>query len=103
MLMARTKTQAAALHRSASLAGTHTVMTGVAAAAPSPEVMTRVAGNAARVNPAAAGVIRQAAVAAFRPTVRPRSRTAGRGQFGAQRSAAEARERRVWCGDENAH
>src|SRR5262249_23480514 len=54
-LMARTKTQAGALHRSASLAGVHTVMTGLAAATPSPEVMTRVASNAVRVNPAAAG------------------------------------------------
>jgi hypothetical protein len=67
MLMARTKTQAAALHRSASPAGARTVMAGVAAAAPSPEVVTRVASNAARVNPAAAGVIRQVASASLRP------------------------------------
>ena len=68
MLMARTKMQAGALHRAASLAGAHTVMTGIAAAASSPEVITRVATNAVRVNPAAAGVIRQIAPAAFRPS-----------------------------------
>jgi FecR protein len=67
MLMARIKTQAGALHRSGSLAGAHTVMTGLAAAAPSPEVMTRVASNAVRVNPAAAEVIQHVAPAAFRP------------------------------------
>jgi hypothetical protein len=81
MLMARTKMQAGALHRAASLAGAHTVMTGVAAAAPSPEVMTRVATNAVRVNPAAAGVIRQVAPAAFRPPLARGGKAPGDAKF----------------------
>ena len=66
-LIARTTAQSGALHRSASLAGTRVVMSGVAAAAPSPDVMNRVASNAVRVNPAAAPVIRQATPAALQP------------------------------------
>ena len=65
MLIARTTTQSGALHRSSSLAAARVVMSGVAAAAPSPDVANRVATNAVRVNPAAVSVIRQTMPAAF--------------------------------------
>jgi hypothetical protein len=73
------------LHQSARLAGTAVVIRGVAAAAPSPEVVSRVASAAVRADPAAAPIITQNAVERFQGPARDR--------IGAQlsKAAAEAR------------
>ena len=80
--IARSTAQMAAMHRAANLAATGAVIRGVAAAAPSPEVLRRVTAGAARSNPAAAA-IRSGAIAprrgpeGARPAA-PRGNTAAR-------------------------
>jgi hypothetical protein len=70
--IARSTVEAGALHRSANLEGTQRVIRGIAAAAPSREVLSRVATTAARSNPAAAAAIKRGAAAAYREPERPR-------------------------------
>ena len=84
-LIAQSTARAGALHQSARLAATAVVIRGVAAAAPSPEMVTRVASAAVRADPAAAAVITQNAVVRFQGPARDR--------IAAQlsRTAAEAR------------
>jgi hypothetical protein len=84
-LIAQSTARAGALHQSARLAGTAVVIRGVAAAAPSPEVVSRVASAAVRADPAAAPIITQNAVERFQGPARDR--------IGAQlsKAAAEAR------------
>lgn len=72
ILVARSTIQAGALHQSARLAGTAVVIRGVAAAAPSAEVVTRIATAAVRANPAAAPVIAQNATAGLPGPARAR-------------------------------
>ncbi len=65
-VLARYTAQAGALHRLAALEGTHAVIRGIATAAPSAEVLTRVTAAAVSANPAAASQITHSAVAAYR-------------------------------------
>jgi hypothetical protein len=72
-LLARSTLDARALHGSASLAGTALVIRGIAKAAPSAEVMTRVAVAAIHGNPAAAALITRNATEAYRGPDRARA------------------------------
>jgi hypothetical protein len=72
-LLARSTVEARALHGSASLAGTALVIRGIAKAAPSPEVVTRVAVAAIHANPAAATQITHYATEAYRGPDRARA------------------------------
>jgi hypothetical protein len=71
-VIARSTAEAGALHRAANLAGTQRVIHGVAAAAPSREVLDRVTAAAVRSNPAAGSAIRRSAAAYGAPAARPR-------------------------------
>lgn len=98
--LARSTLDARALHSSASLAGTELVIRGIAKAAPSAEVVTRVAVAAIHANPAAATQITRSATEAYRGPDRDRavagirqaaagtSRTAPPGTTPARASAA---------------
>jgi len=72
-LLARSALEARALHGSASQAGTALVIRGIAKAAPSPEVVTRVAVAAIHANPAAATQITRYATEAYRGSDRARA------------------------------
>jgi hypothetical protein len=96
--IARSTAQAAALHHTANLAGAELVIRGVATAAPTAEVLTRVANAAARTNPAAASAIRRSAIAAYHGSNRAREAAQlGGGTGGApesqRRAAGESRSR----------
>jgi hypothetical protein len=72
-LLAHSTLEASTLHGSASLAGTALVIRGIAKAAPSAEVMTRVAVAAIHANPAAAALITRHATEAYRGPDRARA------------------------------
>jgi hypothetical protein len=72
-LLAHSAEEARALHGAASLAGTAVVIRGVAKAAPSPEVVTRVAATAIHANPAAATQITRYATEGYRGPDRARA------------------------------
>ncbi len=72
-LLARSTLEARALHSSASAAGTAMVIRGIAKAAPSAEVVTRVAVAAIHANPAAAKQITREVAEAYRGPDRARA------------------------------
>jgi hypothetical protein len=72
-LLARSTLEARALHGSASLAGTAMVIRGIAKAAPSAEVVTRVAVAAIHANPAAATQITRSVTETYRGPDRARA------------------------------
>jgi hypothetical protein len=69
----RSDANARSLHEFGTTSGTVTVMRGVAAVAPSADVLHRVAVAAARANPAAAGIITRTSLAAYRGPDRDRA------------------------------
>jgi hypothetical protein len=84
-LLAHSTLEAGALHRSASLAGTALVIRGIAKAAPSADVMTRVAVATIHANPAVATQIIRYATEAYRGPDRARA------VVGIQRAASASR------------